>query len=83
MQSKAIGYEVELEQFRQQSQYEGSSAALRLRDKDRRITALEDELESSRSHTSDLERMLRDSRAKVGGVHRNIIRGTKFVPLRM
>lgn len=64
-QSKAASYESELEQFRHQNHVEGSSAAQKLRDKDKRISSLEEEIEAVKDHADGLEKMLRDSRSRV------------------
>ncbi|GLC77749.1 hypothetical protein PLESTB_000959400 [Pleodorina starrii] len=65
LQSKAVSYEVELEQHRTATQIEGSSAAQRLREKDRQISSLEDEIEGVKGQSAELEKMLRDTRSKL------------------
>lgn len=67
-QAKCSTYESEAEQNKQLQAVEGTTAAQRLRDKDKRIASLEEELEGVKDQADDLDRMLRDARSKVGPI---------------
>ncbi len=76
-QAKCSTYESEAEQNKQLQAVEGTTAAQRLRDKDKRIASLEEELEGVKDQADDLDRMLRDTRSKVGPTFQPVDQSTR------
>jgi hypothetical protein len=65
LSTKNQAAETELDSLRHQSQLDVGSAGTKLREKDKRIAALEEELTVVREHADGLDRMLRDTKSKV------------------